>query len=105
MSSTGPCPLLRRAGKFRDIQAVVIGEMPGCGLSAPPAEALHDVILDAFADQDIPIVFGVRAGHNTGKCLTLPLGVRVRLDAGDTVTLTLLEAAVRPPNKRPRKGK
>jgi muramoyltetrapeptide carboxypeptidase len=96
---------LRRAGKFRDIKAVAFGEMPGCGLAAPPVEALHDLILDAFADQDIPIVFGLRFGHNTGRCLTLPLGVRARLDAGDKVTLTLLETAVRPPNKKPRKNR
>ena len=96
---------LRRAGKLRDIKAVIFGEMPGCGLSAPSAESLHEIILDAFAGQNIPIVFGLRFGHNTGHCLTLPLGVRVRLEADEQVKLTLLEPAVRPPNKKPRKRK
>jgi len=96
---------LRRAGKLRDIKAVIFGEMPGCGLGASPADSLHEIILDAFAGQDIPIVFGLRFGHNTGHCLTLPLGVRVRLEAGESVRLTLLEPAVRPPNRKPRKRK
>ncbi|MBI3934662.1 MAG: LD-carboxypeptidase [Acidobacteria bacterium] len=96
---------LRRAGKLRDIKAVIFGEMPGCGLSASPADSLREIILDTFADRDIPIVFGLRFGHNTGHCLTLPLGVRARLEAGDQVKLTLLEPAVRPPNKNQRRSK
>ena len=94
---------LKRAGKFREIKAVAFGEMPGCGLGAPPAHALHDLILDAFSDQNVPIVFGLRFGHNTGRCLTLPLGVRARLEAGKSVRLTLLEPAVRPPAKKARR--
>ena len=100
---------LKRAGKFRDIKAVIFGEMPGCGLSASPDEALREIILESFADQNIPIVFGLRFGHNTGKCLTLPLGVRARVEAqegaGPGVTLTLLEPAVRPPAKKARSRK
>lgn len=96
---------LRRAGKVREIKAVIFGQMPGCGLTASPAESLHDIIQEAFAGQNIPIVFGLRFGHNTGYCLTLPLGVRVRLEAGDQVKLTLLEPAVRAPNIRARKRK
>ena len=96
---------LRRAGKLRDIKAVVFGEMLGCGLGSSPAESLHELILEAFAGQNIPIVFGLRFGHNSGYCLTLPLGVRVRLEADEQVRLTLLEPAVRPPNTKPRKRK
>jgi muramoyltetrapeptide carboxypeptidase len=93
---------LRRAGKFKDIKAVIFGEMPGCTLGPPPAEVLHNIILQAFQGMDIPIVFGMRFGHNSGHCLTLPLGVRAKLDAGSTVTLTTLEPAVRPAEKKPR---
>jgi muramoyltetrapeptide carboxypeptidase len=96
---------LRRAGKLRDIKAVIFGEMPGCALAGSPAESLHDIILEAFADRNIPIVFGLRFGHNTGYCVTLPLGVRARIEAGEQVKLTLLEPAVRAPNKKPRKRK
>jgi muramoyltetrapeptide carboxypeptidase len=96
---------LRRAGKLRDIKAVIFGEMPGCGLGAPPEESLREIILSAFAGAEIPIVFGLRFGHNTGHCLTLPLGIRARIEAGDTVRLTLLEPSVRPPNKKPKRSK
>ncbi|HWP84717.1 MAG TPA: LD-carboxypeptidase [Terriglobia bacterium] len=96
---------LRRAGKFKDIQAVIFGEMPGCGFSATAAESLHDVVMDAFAGLRIPIVFGMRFGHNTGHCLTLPLGIKARLEAAERVKLTTLEPAVRLPNKKSRRKK
>jgi muramoyltetrapeptide carboxypeptidase len=94
---------LRRAGKFRDIRAVVFGEMPGCGLNATAADSLREIILQAFSGTEIPIVFGLRFGHTTGRCMTLPLGVRARLEAGPAVRLALLEPAVRVPNRKPRR--
>jgi muramoyltetrapeptide carboxypeptidase len=96
---------LKRAGKFKDVKGVIFGEMPGCGLSSVSADALREIILDAFAERNIPVAFGLRFGHNTGHCLTLPLGVRARLEAGDTVALTLLEPAVKAPAKKPRRRK
>ena len=97
---------MRRAGKLNDIKAAVFGEMPGCGLNGvSPSESLREIILEAFADSGVPIVFGLRFGHNTGKCLTMPLGIRARLEAGDKVKLTLLEPAVRPPAKKVRRSK
>jgi muramoyltetrapeptide carboxypeptidase len=97
---------MRRAGKFHDIRAAVFGEMPGCGLNGVPAsESLQEIILEAFADSSVPIVFGLRFGHNTGKCLTLPLGARARLEAGERVRLAILEPAVRPPVKKSRRSK
>ena len=93
---------LRRAGKFKDIKAVIFGEMPGCTLGAPPSESLHNIIMQAFEGMNIPIVFGMRFGHNTGHCLTLPLGIRAKLEAGPNVVLTTLEPAVRPAEKKSR---
>jgi muramoyltetrapeptide carboxypeptidase len=90
---------LRRAGKFRGIQGVIFGQMPGCGQVGTPEEDLRAIIEEAFAGLDIPIVFGVRFGHTTGKSLTIPLGARARLSAGEPVTLTLLESAVAPARK------
>lgn len=93
---------LRRAGKFKEVKAVIFGEMPGCTLGPPPAEVLRNVILQAFDGLKIPVVFGLRFGHNSGRCLTLPLGIRARLEAEATVKLTTLEPAVRPLDKRPK---
>ena len=94
---------LRRAGKFRGIRGVIFGQMPGCGQMSPPGEALREVIAEAFANLSIPIVFGLPFGHASGKSLTLPLGVRARLSAGDRVELDLLEPAVIAPAKKPRR--
>ncbi|MBI4463606.1 MAG: LD-carboxypeptidase [Acidobacteria bacterium] len=97
---------LRRAGKFRQVRGVVFGLMLGCGQASTPVESLREIILDAFQGLDIPIVFGMRFGHTTQKCLTLPLGVRARLSAGEAIQLTLLEPAVSPrPKPAPRKTK
>ncbi len=83
---------LRKAGKFRGVKAFLFGEMVGCG--KPPADELRDVILEALDGLNVPVVFGLRFGHTTGGCLTLPLGVRARLVAGEKVELILLESAV-----------
>jgi muramoyltetrapeptide carboxypeptidase len=84
---------LKRAGKFRGVKAVAFGEMVGCA-KASPAEELRGVIEDSLAGLDVPLIFGLRFGHTTGGCLTLPLGVEARLDARETVRLKLLEPAV-----------
>ncbi|MBI2816834.1 MAG: LD-carboxypeptidase [Acidobacteria bacterium] len=89
---------LRRAGKLRGVRAVVFGEMLGCAEGSTPAEELRPVIAEALSGVKAPIVFGLRFGHTTGGCLTLPIGVRARLAARKNVKLTLLESAVGPPS-------
>jgi muramoyltetrapeptide carboxypeptidase len=91
---------LRRAGKFSRIKAVVFGQMPGCTLGDSPVVALREVIFEAFEGLQIPVVFGMPFGHNTGRCLTLPLGVKARLSAGNRVQFKLLEPAVQPTPKK-----
>lgn len=90
---------LRQAGKFRHLRGIVFGQMPGCGAAARGRAELRGVILEALRGLLVPIVFGLRFGHTTGKCLTLPLGTRARLSAGKKVRLTLLEPAVVPPRR------
>ena len=94
---------LRRAGKFREVKGVIFGEMPGCGGGTTAEEGLRDLILEALADLNIPIAFGLPFGHSRQGCLTLPLGVRAQLSAQEKVTLTLLEPAVSVPTKPKRK--
>lgn len=90
---------LRRAGKFREVRGVIFGEMPGCGGGTTAEEGLREIILEALADLKVPIAFGLPFGHSRQGCLTVPLGVRARLSAGEKVTLTLLEPAVSVPAK------
>lgn len=84
---------LKHAGKFRGVRGIAFGEMVGCAKSSP-VEELRGLIEDAFGELGIPLIFGLRFGHTTGGCLTLPLGVEARLEARKAVRLKLLEPAV-----------
>jgi len=52
------------------------------------------VVADLLADFPGPVLFGLPSGHTTGACMTLPLGVRVRVVAGPSPALVVEEAAV-----------
>jgi muramoyltetrapeptide carboxypeptidase len=45
-------------------------------------------------DLGLPVAFGLRSGHVSRANITLPIGVRARLEVGTDVKLTILEAAV-----------
>jgi muramoyltetrapeptide carboxypeptidase len=82
---------LRLAGAFERVRGVVIGEMKGCG----PEATVKDTFLEALAGLDLPVAFGLPAGHTVKPHVTLPLGVRARLSCGPGPgRLELLEAAV-----------
>lgn len=84
---------LRLAGKFEDCAGVVFGDFADCPVEYPEfGLTLSEVIRDVAAPCGKPMFTGLQAGHVTPK-LTLPLGVRVRMDA-DACTLTVLEPAV-----------
>ena len=44
-------------------------------------------------DLGIPVAFGMRSGHVSRANITLPIGVRARLEIGDGVKLRILESA------------
>jgi len=84
---------LRLAGKFEDCAGIVFGDFNDCPVEYPEfGLTLEEVIRDIAAPCGKPIFTGLQAGHVSPK-LTLPLGVRCRMDA-DACTLTVLEAAV-----------
>ena len=85
---------LRLAGKFEDCAGIVFGDFNDCPVEYPAfGLTLEEVIRDVAATCGKPVFTGLQAGHVTPK-LTLPFGVRCRMDA-DNCTLTILEAAVR----------
>jgi muramoyltetrapeptide carboxypeptidase LdcA involved in peptidoglycan recycling len=65
--------------------------MPGCEQHPDQGYTLPEMLRDWTSYLKIPVLFGFPSGHTRSKGLTLPLGVRARLDA---VGLTLLEGAV-----------
>ncbi len=85
---------LRLAGKLDDCAGIVFGDFCDCPVEYPEfGLTLEEVIRDVVAPCGKPIFTGLQAGHVTPK-LTLPLGVRCRMDAS-SCTLTVLESAVR----------
>lgn len=84
---------LRLAGKFDDCAGVVFGDFADCPIEYPEfGLSLEEIIRDVVAPCGKPIFTGLRCGHCTPK-LTLPFGVKCRMDA-DACTLTVLESAV-----------
>lgn len=85
---------LRASAALGGVRGIVFGEMKGCTPSRSEDCSLADVILAALDGLDLPIAFGLPSGHAEAPCVTLPLGVRARLDCGEEARLEALEAAV-----------
>ena len=86
---------LRYAGVLEQANGIVLGDM---AQSAPAEEQalLEQAVLHALRDFTGPIAIGLRSGHVDGENVTLPLGVRARLELSDPhePRLELLEGAV-----------
>jgi muramoyltetrapeptide carboxypeptidase len=87
---------LRYAGMLDHVTGIVFGDMKQC---VPPEEeaAVDQSILHALRDFAGPIAIGLQSGHVDTPNVTVPLGVRVRLDLGaaENPRMDFLEAAVR----------
>ena len=86
---------LKLAGKFDGVQGIVFGAMENCVQPGGQDYTLDDVIMRVLGDVNIPVTFGLPSGHVPTRNITLPFGVKARLQAGDNfATLTMLESAV-----------
>jgi len=90
---------LRQAGKFKGVRGIVLGEFPDAG-STRAGITIVDVCRRRLGDLGVPIVFAAPIGHTPRPMLTIPLGVRARLDASGEGRLDILEPAVAPHEKR-----
>jgi muramoyltetrapeptide carboxypeptidase len=84
---------LKLAGKFRAVRGIVFGEMLDCRQSADQDYTLEEVVMRVIGDLKIPAAFGLRSGHVSRANITLPIGVRARLQVGNEVKLRILEPA------------
>jgi muramoyltetrapeptide carboxypeptidase len=86
---------LRYAGMVDHVSGIVFGDMRQC-VSEEQDSLLENAILHALHDFAGPIAIGLRSGHVDASNITLPLGVRVRLNLNDRENsrLDFLEAAV-----------
>lgn len=84
---------LKLAGKLNDVKGIVFGEMIDCRQSATQDYSLEEVVLRVVGDLGIPVAFGLRSGHVSRANITLPLGVKAKLEVDGEVKLTVLESA------------
>ena len=84
---------LKLAGKLNGVRGIVFGEMLDCRQSADQDYTLEEVVLRVVRDLKIPVAFGLRSGHVSRANVTLPIGVRARLEVGNQVKLRILESA------------
>jgi muramoyltetrapeptide carboxypeptidase len=84
---------LRHLGVFERAAGLAYGRIhPESGFESETW--IDEILLRATAGTELPVAVGLDFSH-TDPLLTLPWGVRAHLDAGDEVTLELLETAVR----------
>ena len=84
---------LKLSGKLKGVRGIVFGEMQDCRQSADQDYTLEEVVLRVVGDLGIPVAFGMRSGHVSRVNITLPIGVRARLEVAGTVRLQVLESA------------
>jgi muramoyltetrapeptide carboxypeptidase len=86
---------LRYSGLLERVRGIVFGDMRQC-VSGEEEEYLDRAILHALRDFDGPVAIGLRSGHVGSSNITLPLGIRARLDLTEAGNprMHLLEASV-----------
>jgi muramoyltetrapeptide carboxypeptidase len=72
---------LQRAGKFKDVRGIILGEMVGCQPRSKEEGTLQDIYSDVFSELNIPILSGLPIGHGK-EMWTLPVGLPAAFDAG-----------------------
>jgi muramoyltetrapeptide carboxypeptidase len=77
---------LKLAGKLRDVRGIIFGEMLDCRQSLNQDYTLEEVVLRVVGDLGIPVAFGLRSGHVSHGNITLPIGVKARLEVGSRVS-------------------
>lgn len=85
---------LRYAGKLNAVRGVVFGAMMDCVSPGASPTLLWDVVRRFFEDFDRPVVYGLQSGHVRTPNITVPLGIKVELDAQREPVLHFLESAV-----------
>lgn len=85
---------LKQAGKFEGVRGIVLGDFPESEPTVAGAPTVREVCARILRPLGVPIVFGAPVGHTVRPMLTIPLGIKARLDADGEGTLEFLESAV-----------
>lgn len=84
---------LAQAGVLSRVVAIVFGEMRGCDEPDGVVTA-RDAVLRALDGFRGPVLYGFPSGHTTGPGWSLPLGVSVRVIAGEVPHVIVEESVV-----------
>jgi muramoyltetrapeptide carboxypeptidase len=85
---------LKQAGQFEGVVGFVLGDFPDCEPPVPGGPTVREVCERILAEYRVPVVYGAPVGHTKRAMLTVPLGVKVKLQAKSEGTLEFLEPAV-----------
>ena len=84
---------LKLAGKFNGVRGIIFGEMFDCVQPGNQPYTLQEVIVHIVGKLGIPVAYGLRSGHVARSNITLPIGVRARLEVNSSsVSLTITES-------------
>lgn len=84
---------LRLAGVIDRAGALVFNELPRCDEPAG-SPLVRETIVDLTRDFKGPVLFGFPSGHTDGATLTIPFGVKARVETQTRLGLIIDEAAV-----------
>jgi muramoyltetrapeptide carboxypeptidase len=85
---------LKLSGKLAKVRGIVLGDFPDCEPPVAGSPTVQEVASRILGPLGVPVVFGSPVGHTRRPMLTIPLGVRGRLQAKGSGTLEILEPAV-----------
>ena len=77
---------LKLAGKFKEVQGIIFGEMLDCRQSRPGLHAARSRAARG-GRLEMPVAYGLRSGHVSRGNITLPIGVKPAWKSGDVVSL------------------
>jgi muramoyltetrapeptide carboxypeptidase len=85
---------LKQCGKFEGVRGIVLGDFPESEPAVAGAPTVREVCARILRLLGVPLIFGAPVGHTPRPMLTIPLGIKARLDADGEGTLEFLEPAV-----------
>ncbi len=75
---------LKRTGKLQKINGLIVGAMSDMhDNTIPYGKTAEEIVLEAVADYDYPVLFSENFGHVGTENLALPLGVEVEMFVGE----------------------
>ena len=75
---------LKRTGKLQKINGLIVGAMSDMhDNTIPYGKTAEEIVLEAVADYDYPVLFSENFGHVGTENLALPLGVEVEMTVGE----------------------